>query len=65
VPARIEEEEFADDEGLDKHDGARCDDCQQADDIEDSYSIEDDKAWPSQRFSEAAHGDRFVVEENG
>ena len=57
VPARIEEEEFADDEGLDDHNRASRYDCQQADDIEYPQDIEYDISWPSQRFSEAAHDD--------
>jgi hypothetical protein len=61
VPARIEEEEFADDESLDDHHRASCNDCQQADDIEHPQDVEDDIAWPSQRFPEATHGDSDVV----
>lgn len=62
MPARIEEEELADDKGLDDHDRAGCNDRQQTDHIERSYDIEDDVSWSSQRFSETAHGDRRVVE---
>jgi hypothetical protein len=63
VPARIEEEEFADDEGLDDHDRAGRNDCKQADDIEHSYNVEDDISRPSQRFSKTAHdGYRVLIE---
>ncbi len=58
VPARIEKEELADDERLDNHDSAGCNDCQQADNVEHAYDIEDDISWSGQRFSEAAHGGR-------
>jgi hypothetical protein len=40
--ASIEEEEFANDEGLDQHDRTRRDDCQQTDYVEDSDDVEDD-----------------------
>ena len=56
VPASVEEEEFADDESLDNHDRASCNNSQQADDIEHSDDIKDDISWSSQRSSEAAHG---------
>lgn len=65
VPASIEKEEFADNEGFDDHDRTSCNDGQQADDIEDSNDVEDDISWPSQRFSEAAHGGYGGTVESG
>ena len=50
--AGIEEEELADNEGLDEHDRARCDDCQQADNVEDSDDIENYVAGTSQWSAE-------------
>ena len=46
--ACIEEEEFADDEGLDQHDRARRNDCKQTDYVEDSNDVEDNVAGTSQ-----------------
>jgi len=57
VPTCIKEEELADDERLDNHDRARCDDSHQADDIEHPNDVEDDISWSSQGFSETAHDD--------
>lgn len=52
MAARIEEEEFADNEGFYKHDGACCDDGQKAHDVEDSNGIEDHIAWTGQFLKE-------------
>ena len=46
--APVEEEEFADDEGLDQHDRARRNDCQQTDYVEDSNDVQHDVAGTSQ-----------------
>ena len=46
--ARIEEEEFADDEGLDQHDRARRNDGKQTNYVEDSNDVEDNVAGTSQ-----------------
>lgn len=46
--ARIEEEEFADDKGLDQHDRARRNDGKQTDYVEDSNDVEDNVAGTSQ-----------------
>ena len=46
--ARIEEEEFADDEGLDQHDRARRNNGKQTDYVEDSNDVEDNVAGTSQ-----------------
>ncbi len=48
MPACIKEEELADDEGLDQHDRARRNDCQQTDDVENSNDVENDVAGTSQ-----------------
>lgn len=40
--AAVEEEELANDKGLDQHDQTRCDDCQQTDYIEDSDDVQHD-----------------------
>lgn len=53
----VEEEEFADDEGLDKHDRARSDDGKKTDDVEDSDDVKNDISWSSQGSLEAAHCD--------
>jgi hypothetical protein len=57
VPRCIKEEELADDESLDNHDRACCDDSHQADDIEHPNDVEDDITWSSQGLSETAHDD--------
>ena len=54
----IEEEELADDEGLDQHDRTRRNDCQQTDDIHDSNDIEDDIAGTGERPPKATHSGR-------
>lgn len=56
VLAGIEEEELAHDKGLDQHDRARCDDCQQTDDVEDTDDVQHDVAGAGEGLSEAAHG---------
>ena len=60
--ARIEEEEFADDEGLDQHDRTRRNDCRQTDDVHDSNDVENDVASAGQGFSEATHCDILKFE---
>jgi hypothetical protein len=56
--ASIEEEEFANDEGLDQHDRARCNDCQQTDDVEDTDDVQHDVTSAGEGLSEAAHGEK-------
>jgi hypothetical protein len=46
----VEEEELGRHRGLDEHDDAGRDDCQEGDDVHHTDAIEDDVAWPSQRF---------------
>lgn len=41
----IEEEELGSHRGLDEHDHAGGDDCQETDDVQDTNSVEDDIAW--------------------
>jgi hypothetical protein len=55
--ASIEEEEFANDEGLDQHDRTRRDDCQQTDYVEDADDVEHDVSSAGQGLSKAAHYD--------
>ena len=55
VLAPVEEIELADDEGLDQHDRARRDDCQQTDYVEDSNDVEDDVTGASQGPAEEPH----------
>ena len=56
--ATIEEEELADDEGLDQHDRTRSDDCQQTYYVEDSDDVEHDVSSACQGLSEETHYDR-------
>lgn len=51
----VEEEELGRNGGLDKHDDAGCDDCQESDDVHHADAIEDDVAWPSQRLGRESH----------
>ena len=51
----IEEEELAHDEGLDQHDRARRNDCQQTDDVHDSNDVEDNIASAGKRPPKAGH----------
>jgi hypothetical protein len=46
----VEEEELGRNGGLDKHDDAGCNDCQESDDVHHTDAVEDDVAWPSQRL---------------
>jgi hypothetical protein len=46
----VEEEELGRHRGLDEHDDAGRDDCQEGDDVHHTDAIEDDVAWPSQRL---------------
>ena len=55
VLAPVEEIELADDKGLDQHDRARRDDCQQTDYVEDSNDVEDDVTGASQRATKEPH----------
>ena len=58
--AAIEEEEFGDLEGLDKHDGTSGHHGHQGDDVDGADDIEDNVAWASQSSLEKRHG--VVVE---
>ncbi len=51
----VEEEEFADNERLDKHNRASCDDGKKGHDVEDSNNVENHVAWTSQRLFEENH----------
>lgn len=51
----VEEEELGRNGGLDKHDDAGCDDCQESDDVHHADAVEDDVAWPSQRLRRESH----------
>ena len=51
----VEEEELGCNRGLDKHDDAGCDDCQESDDVHHADAVEDDVAWPSQRLGRESH----------
>jgi hypothetical protein len=46
----VEEEELGRHRGLDEHDDAGCDDCQEGDDVHHTDAVEDNVAWPSQRL---------------
>ena len=46
----VKEEELGRNGGLDKHDNAGRDDCQESDDVHHTDAVEDDVAGPSQRF---------------
>ena len=51
----VEKEELGDVEGLDEHGEARCCDCGQGDDVQDTDDVEDDVAWASQGLLEERH----------
>lgn len=51
----VEEEEFRDDEGLDQHDEASCDDGKKGDYIHHADDVEDEVAWTSQGSLEERH----------
>jgi len=51
----VEEEELGRNGGLDKHDDAGRDDCQESDDVHRSNAVEDDIAWSSQRLGRKSH----------
>lgn len=46
----VKEEELGRNGGLDKHDNAGRDDCQESDDVHHTDAVEDDVAGPGQRF---------------
>lgn len=52
----VEEEEFGDDESLDKHDQACCNNGEQDDDIAGAYDIENDVARAVEGFLKERHG---------
>ena len=51
----VEEEEFGDDECLDKHDAAGGDDGCKANYVHDTKGVENDVAWTSQRAFKERH----------
>jgi hypothetical protein len=51
----VEEKELGCNGGLDEHDDAGGDDCQEADDVHHADAVEDDVAWPSQRLGRESH----------
>jgi hypothetical protein len=50
VSDSVEEEELGRHRGLDEHNDAGRDDCQEGDDIHHTDAVENNVAWPSQRF---------------
>ncbi len=56
VADAVEEEEFRDDKGLDKHYGAGGDDGGEPDDVHDAEDVEDYIAWTGQGAFEERHG---------
>jgi hypothetical protein len=55
VSDSVEEEELGRHRGLDEHDDAGRDDCQEGDDVHHTDAVEDDVAWPSQRLGGESH----------
>jgi hypothetical protein len=51
----VEEEELGRNGGLDEHDDAGRNDCQESDNIHHSDAVENDVAWPSQRLGRENH----------
>ena len=44
----VKEEEFRDDEGLDEHHDAGCDDGQKGDNVQSPKNVQNDETWSSQ-----------------
>jgi len=55
VANSVKEEELADNECLDEHDGACCNYSNETHDVEDPNDIKYDIAWASQGFFEERH----------